>query len=119
MNFRPKSKRWRELIHFAYEQAATSNVVRGKHCAIVLDPDFNIVSMNVNTRCTHAEAGAVRKLSPAVRPERCFVLVVRNTLEGKMTMSKPCDNCASAMRSSGIHTCVYSCGENKFEKQYL
>lgn len=107
---------YRNLVHFACSRAYTSDVIKGRHCAIILDENKNIISIFVNCftcdgkSTVHAEAGAIQALkSTGVQINKNHImLVVRITIPGNITFSKPCFNCERKIKESGISTCIYT-----------
>lgn len=115
---------YRNLVYLACSKAYTSKIVKGRHCAIILDEENNIVSTFVNCMTCdgkasiHAEVGAVQSLcSSDIEITKEFTLmVVRVNLLGEITLSKPCKNCEDTVRESGIGTCMYTTNEyNKLD----
>lgn len=109
----------RSVIFHAFTHALNSKISNGRHCAIVFYETWdNIVSMSVNDNVKHAEVSAIESISDNVDLNKCFVMVVRATMSGKMTMSMPCNKCKQALRRHGIKTCIYSEDHFKF-KRYI
>lgn len=107
----------RNMLFYAYTYAMNSDVNHGRHCAIVLNESWdNPVSISINDRERHAEVGAIEAIPPHVDTEKCFIVVVRATRTGKMTISMPCNNCKAILRGSGIKNCIYSSDHFKFKK---
>ena len=109
------SRYHRNIAYLAWERALTSKVKTGRHCAIILDGNNNIVSSFVNHLYTHAEHGAIEKIDSDTDMSEYVMIVVRANLLGVFTNSKPCPNCHASIKKSGIKTCIYSTGDdNKF-----
>lgn len=107
----------RQVLFYAFCYAQQSKTAVGRHCAVILNGSWeNIVSISINDRSLHAEVGAIQKIPPNVDIDDCFMVVVRSTIPGKMTMSMPCRNCVNALKRYGIKTCIYSNGHFKFTR---
>lgn len=112
-------RRMRTLVHLAYAKAHSSRIKRGKHCALILDKNYNVVVSFVNTGTIHAERGAVDLfMSSSLYSGDGFytLLVVRAvTSTGEIGLSKPCANCENAIRNcSVINSVIFSCDRGQF-----
>ena len=108
----------RNHVYYAFGQAASSEIKRGRHCSLALDENMNILAKYVNKGREHAESG-VSKILNKKGIKAHLVLVVRTTLTGEMRISKPCDNCYAAMRDAKVKHCMYSTGHFQFKSELL
>lgn len=100
-----------------YQKALTSDVKVAKHCAIILDKEYNILTYFVNDKL-HAEDGAIKQIGNC--PEAKYILVVRGNMLGNMTLSKPCLECYKSIKTcESIEQIIYTTGTMKFEIVYI
>lgn len=116
----------RNYAFMAYELSLTSSVKRGKHCALILDEESNILEMFVNTyndegnNSIHAESGAINNyFKKNERIDNCWMLVIRGNMLGDITMSRPCLNCYNNIKKHNIKKVVWSTGYMVFEGAYI
>ena len=113
-------RRVRSLAHLASAKAHSSLNRRGKHCALIIDKDYNVVASFVNEGTVHAEQGVINKIMsgdvPCDEDRGYTLLVVRAvTSTGEIKLSKPCENCANAIKScSMIRSVIFSCDHGQF-----
>ena len=114
-------RRVRSLAHLASTKAYSSEIRRGKHCAIVFDNQCNIVASFVNCGRIHAEEGAVAMLEKQTSSSKYTLLVVRTMRStGQTNMSKPCKRCEAAIQKCAkIDQVIYSEGNGKFGFIYM
>lgn len=110
-------RRVRSLAHLASAKAYTSEIRRGKHCAIVFDKHYNVVASFVNCGRVHAEEGAVALLQQEHQTSSNYTLLVVRTMRstGQTNMSKPCEKCEAAIQNCAkINRVIYSEGNGKY-----
>ena len=129
------TKMERNLLFLAYRLSLESNNKNGRHAAIIIDEQDNILSVGVNKLTQgvsmHAEVSALiqlRNFAGEKRTEggtaqsaesvgdRTRMLVVRGNFFGDFTHSKPCLNCYNSVMESGIGQIIYSVSNNEYRK---
>ena len=99
----------RSLVENAIYQACQSTM--GSRHGAVLFRGHKMVSAGFN-RGSHAEIEALRKSGidrMDRRQKRKYnILVVRMARDGKLTNSRPCNDCINILRASGIYKVFYS-----------
>lgn len=110
-----KNKQIRDAIYHAKNTALQSPIRYARHCAIVLDENFNKVSVFYNIyndenypRTTHAEQGAIDRIPKHIDRSKCTLIVVRNNFIDQEQMSRPCPECQQYIKRHGIRHCVFS-----------
>ena len=125
-NYTP-SKVIRNYAFMAYQLALTSPVKRGRHCALILDNESNILEIFVNkynfenSGSVHAEYGALKNYfkNNGSYPKNCWMLVIRGNMLGDIKQSRPCLNCLNSIREHKISKVVWSTGYMEFEAAYF
>lgn len=108
----------RSLAYLASTRAYTSDIRKGKHCAIVFDKRYNIVASFINSGRVHAEQGAVAMLEKHQKNEEgdytlLVVRAMRSTCQ--LNMSKPCEECDTTIRNcSSIKRVIFSQAHGKY-----
>ena len=117
------TKMERNLLFLAYRLSLESNNKNGRHAAIIIDEQDNILSVGVNKLAQgvsiHAEVSALIQLGNFAGEKRTRMLVVRGNFFGDFTHSKPCLNCYNSLLESGIGEIIYSVSNNEYRKIYL
>lgn len=122
------TKMERNLLFLAYRMSLESNNKNGRHAAIIIDEQDNILSVSVNKLShgvsRHAEIGALDGVCLSVDNLRktlrsCRMLVVRGNFFGDITHSKPCLKCYNSLAESGIGQIIYSVSKNEYRKIYF
>lgn len=115
-------KNERNVAFLAYSLSLKSEVNHGKHCAVLLDTDDNVVHTFVNKKSkknqtkkkftVHAEAGLIDdflKNNQGICSLSGYkIIVVRGTNLRFKTNSRPCKKCYNSMKKSGIDRVIYS-----------
>lgn len=110
----------RNIVFHAFTYAMNSEIKNGRHCAIVFYKSWdNIIAMSINDDTNHAEINAMEMITDNVDVNKCFILVVRANMLGKMSLSMPCNKCKESMTRRGIRRCIYSIDHFKFKKCIL
>ena len=113
-------RRVRSLAHLASAKAYTSRIRRGKHCALILDRNYNVVASFVNEGTVHAERGAIDELlshtmSHDVDHGYTLLVVRAVTSTGEIKLSKPCVDCEHAIKNcSMIRSVIFSRDHGRF-----
>jgi tRNA(Arg) A34 adenosine deaminase TadA len=116
------SREERNYAFMAYTCAFDSDVSKGRHCAILLDPAGVIVDTFVNRYpiCTkeqysvHAEYGVLTGKKKEDLTGYTLI-VVRSTFTAKhATNSRPCKECYDKCKQSGIKRVIYSKPDNEY-----
>ena len=116
------TKMERNLLFLAYRLSLESNNKNGRHAAVIIDEQDNILAVGVNSVSTHAEISALLQLKqnfllPQSAPLR--MLVVRGNFFGDFTHSKPCLNCYRSLLKSDIGQIIYSVSNNEYRRIYI
>jgi tRNA(Arg) A34 adenosine deaminase TadA len=107
------------MVHLAAKIASTSSNQHFRH-SVVVEMNGRIVGTGANTITVHAEAMAVANALKKVKSVyNANIWSFRVTKLGKLAMAKPCPNCASYLRSLGIHRVYYSDSDGAIQKMYL
>jgi tRNA(Arg) A34 adenosine deaminase TadA len=110
------NRRVRSLSHLACAKAEAALVRKSKHCAIVFDDRYKVMSIAVNEGFIHAEGKALEQIEKKHQSDNLSILVVRICkTTGEMKMSKPCACCTQTIRSAGIITVYYSASDGRLE----
>ena len=112
------SREIRDALFLAFNKSFLSPVKTGKHCAVLLNKNNEIIKTFVNchkecpgTGTIHAEVGVIKKTieeNPDIDLRECTVLVVRGNLLGSFSNSAPCDNCLTFMKKCSIGMILYT-----------
>lgn len=113
------TKKEKNFIYLAYQLSLNSDVKSGKHAAIVLDDELNIVCTSVNNRTHHAEKNAVDLLKNFDPNKEYTIITVRGNYLGNITNGRPCFECYKSMLEGNIKEIIYSSDNNCFKKIYL
>lgn len=121
------TKMERNLLFLAYRLSLESNNKNGRHAAIIIDEQDNILSVSVNKIShgvsRHAEIGAIEEFNLSDNLYKtlhsCRMLVVRGNFFGDVTHSKPCLKCYNSLVESGIGQIIYSVSKNEYRKIYF
>ena len=125
------TKMERNLLFLAYRLSLESNNKNGRHAAVIIDEQDNILAVGVNSVSTHAEISALLQLKKCLPPlridaKRAFgsirrsrMLVVRGNFFGDFTHSKPCLNCYRSLLNSDIGQIIYSVSNNEYRRIYI
>ncbi len=123
--FKP-TKKIRNYAFMAFQLALTSSVKKGKHCALILDNNSNILEIYVNKlisrrKSIHAEAGVINEYITKnnKHPTNCWIMVIRGNMLGDINLSRPCLKCYDYIKSYGIDKIVWSTGFMEFEVNYV
>ena len=119
-------KQIRNYAFMAYQLALSSPIKKGRHCAILLDHDSNILEIFVNKWhkykgiTVHAEYGAINKYieNNSIQPG-CWLLVIRGNMLGDIKLSRPCLDCYNTIKNNNLSKVVWSTGYMKFEVSYI
>ena len=121
------TKMERNLLFLAYRLSLESNNKNGRHAAIIIDEQDNILAVGVNKLSQgvsiHAEVSALLQLYDGAagsnQRSQLRMLVVRGNFFGDFTHSKPCLNCYNSVMESGIGQIIYSVSNNEYRKLKL
>lgn len=124
-DFKP-DKKIRNYAYMAYEIALTSKIKKGKHCAIILDNNSNILEICVNKyvsnkKSIHAEIGVINTYITKnnKNPINCWIMIIRGNMLGDINLSKPCLDCYKYIKNYKFNKIVWSTGYMNFEVNYL
>jgi hypothetical protein len=105
----------RSLAYFASAKAHSSNIRRGKHCALILDEDRRVIASFVNCGIVHAEEGAINLITSSEKKNLTLLVVRTMSSTGEIKFSKPCSKCEAAIqRAKNIRTVIFSMDHGEF-----
>jgi len=111
-----------KFLKLAREVASNIVSMRTKHCAIITKGK-NIISVGVNSKCTHPEMFSRDKIKIYLHAEADAILSSRhkNILGSNMyiaryspenkNISRPCDICMDLIKENGIKKIIYTTNE--------
>lgn len=124
--YNPKQKEIRNGIYYAFYKSFQSEVATGKHCAILFDSNYRIISSSINKHRTdgvmgsiHAEEGllgSIKSNNPNFDFTTTTLLVVRGNLLGGYSNSAPCDKCLGLMIDCGVGTIIFTSRDGELRK---
>ena len=124
--YNPKQKEIRNGIYYAISRSFQSKVATGKHCAILFDSRYKIISSSINRHkeggligSVHAEEGLIDDIlskNPNFDFSSCTLLVVRGNLLGGYSNSAPCDKCLGLMVRVGVGTILFTSRDGELRK---
>lgn len=103
------SKRLEALKEIAYKEALKSTGVQ-RHGAVVLGNGGKILARacnNYENGC-HAETRAIKRIPHEAKDSAQELMVVRIRKSQKYGLSKPCPECAAAIKEANIKVVYYS-----------
>ena len=105
----------RSLAHLASARAHSSNISRGKHCALILDKDRRVIASFVNCGIIHAEEGAINLIACSKQKNLTLLVVRTMSSTGEIKLSKPCSKCEIAIqRTKNIRNVIFSMDHGEF-----
>jgi deoxycytidylate deaminase len=123
------SREERNYAFLAYNLSFNSEISKGRHCAVLLDPNGIVVDTFINCKSknklhknhyysVHAEDGIVLQYMTkcGVKDLKGYtVIVVRSTFTSDTARnSRPCKNCYQKCKNVGVGRIIYSKGgDNK------
>jgi len=114
----PYQRRYHFAIAFDVNKPiaiATNNPIKINHKAYKIGQKFNI-SQYQKYPYSHAESHLISKLLDRYNTIRTdwSVVVLRINRQGRLLMSKPCENCQTILDSLGLNKVYWSINKNTF-----
>lgn len=113
----------RDALFLAFDKSFSSTIKAGKHCAVLLNKNKEIIKTFVNCRkecpkmgTIHAEVGVIESVKndyPNINLSECILLVVRGNRIGQFSNSAPCDECFKYMKKHNVGMILYTAGDNE------
>lgn len=118
------SRKQKSMLALAVKVSATSELAQ-KHGAVIVK-NGRVLSLGVNKQknvdintpfavnapeyfTVHAEADAIARCATT---KGATIYIARINKTGEERFSRPCDNCAEAIRKAGIRTVIYTLTED-------
>lgn len=105
--------KYRYLIDIAINYCKKYSKIKNKsrHCCIIFNSKFKILSISYNYKDIHAEDYAINKNNKGKN-----LLVIRINSNNELLYSKPCFDCIKKLKDTNIKYIIFSISNNQLEK---